>query len=63
MPRRAAIVSQADVARAIRAAKQEGMHPVRIVLTPAGASIEIRETPDIHKQDDEPPKVIPLGAL
>jgi len=32
MPRRAASVTQADVARAIRAAKQEGMHPVRIVL-------------------------------
>jgi len=63
MPRRAAIVSQADVARAIRAAKQEGMHPVRIVLTPAGASIEIRDTPDIHSAPEPETKLESLEVI
>jgi hypothetical protein len=63
VPRRAAIVSQADVARAIRAAKQEGMHPVRIVLTAAGASIEIRDTPDIHNGPEPETKLEPLEVI
>ena len=63
MPRRAAIVSQADVARAIRAAKQEGMHPVRIVLTATGASIEIRDTPDIHSAPEPETKLEPLEVI
>lgn len=62
VPRRPATITQADVARAIRAAKQEGWRSVRII-TPTGATIEIGETPDIHRQNDEGPKIIPLGAL
>lgn len=46
MPRRAASITQADVARAIRAAKQTGAGPVRIMpdgtilidMQPAGRS-------------------------
>jgi hypothetical protein len=63
MPRRAATVTQADVARAIRAAKQEGMHPVRIVLTGTGASIEIRDTPDIHSGSETETKLEPLEVI
>lgn len=42
MPRARAAVTQADVARAIRAAKQEGWHSVRIVM-PGGGVIELGE--------------------
>lgn len=62
MPRRAATVTQADVARVIRAAKQEGLHLVRIVITAEGASIEISETPG-DRREPEMPKLEPLQVI
>lgn len=44
MSRRPAAITQADVARAIRAAKAEGWRGIRLVL-PKGAVIEITEQP------------------
>jgi hypothetical protein len=49
--RRPAIVTQADIARVIRAAKQEGAAAVEVHI-PTGASIIIRLTPA-----DAPPLV------
>lgn len=46
MPRRAATVTQADVARAIRAAKQEGLTVTRIVVRPDGAFVETADAPE-----------------
>ena len=63
MPRRAATVTQADLARAIRAAKQEGLHPVRIVISAAGATIEISETPDIHSDTEPEADLEPLEVI
>ncbi|MDR7037416.1 hypothetical protein J2X36_002163 [Methylobacterium sp. BE186] len=40
MPRRPATVTQADVARIIRAAKAAGLPVVRIVARPDGISVE-----------------------
>lgn len=44
MPRRAATITQADVARTIRAAKQAGADTVEVV-TIGGAKIIVRLTP------------------
>ena len=54
MPRRPAKVTQADIARAIRAAKEAGSHEVtvdgngviRIALTTGSASIAPKNSPD-----------------
>ena len=40
MSRRAAAVTQADIARAIRAARQAGLEVLRLVARPDGVSIE-----------------------
>jgi hypothetical protein len=45
MSRRPANVLQADIARAIRAAKQAGLTIVRIVARPDGVSLETDEAP------------------
>lgn len=56
MPRRAATISQADVARAIRAARQEGAAEVE-VRTVGKSSIVIRlapsTAPEISPEDSE----------
>jgi hypothetical protein len=44
MPRRPALVTQADVNRAIRAARQAGLVITRIVARPDGVSIETAES-------------------
>jgi hypothetical protein len=44
MPRRAATVTQADVHRAIRAARQAGLTIYRVVARPDGVSIETVES-------------------
>lgn len=62
MSRRAASVTQADVARAIRAAKQEGWHVVRIV-TPRGATIEIGDIPDIPSPPEPEAELEPLEVM
>ncbi len=59
MPRKAASINQADIARAIRVAKQQGWNVVRIT-TPAGGTIEISESPDNRTETEE---FEPLGAL
>lgn len=45
MPRRGAIVSQADVARSIRAALSAGLRVVRVVARPDGVAIETEDAP------------------
>jgi hypothetical protein len=52
MPRRAAIVTQADVARTLRAVMAVGLHVVRIVTRADGVSIETVET--VVTDSDEP---------
>ena len=60
MPRRPAAITQADVARAIRAAKQEGWRAVRLVL-PSGATIEIGDNPQVPQAPPvEPKRVVVL---
>lgn len=44
MPRRPALVTQADVNRAIRAARQAGLVITRIVARPDGVAIETSES-------------------
>ncbi len=45
MPRRAALVSQADITRAIRAAKDAGLPVLRIVVRPDGVAVETSADP------------------
>lgn len=45
MSRRPATVTQADVARAIRAARQAGLTVVRVVARPDGVAIETADAP------------------
>lgn len=62
MSRRPAAVTQADVRRAIRAAKQEGWHSVRVTV-PGGATIEIAEAPVIHSDRPAEEKLEPLESI
>jgi hypothetical protein len=50
MGNRAAIVSQADIARVIRACRQEGVRVMRIVVRKDSVSIEAADG-DSHPQD------------
>lgn len=52
MPRRPATVTQADVARALRAARQEGVEVRRIVIRSDGVSLELA--------DEEPSPSVPV---
>jgi hypothetical protein len=56
MPRRAATIQQADIARIIRAAKQEGASEV-VVQMPGQVTIRIKLTPppekNKHFEDEE----------
>lgn len=45
MPRRAATVTQADVSRAIRAARAAGLTVLRIVARTGGISVETSDMP------------------
>ena len=49
MPRRAASVTQADIARAIRAMKAEGCPAVRVVMRDGGVIVEPAEA-DVERQ-------------
>jgi hypothetical protein len=40
MPRRAALISQADVARAVRALKRNAVGRVRLILEPGKVTVE-----------------------
>lgn len=57
MPRRGASVTQADVARIIRAVMQTGLPVVRVVARPDGVSVETQAAPDapplMPVEDDE----------
>lgn len=46
MPRRGASVTQADVARIIRAVMQTGLPIVRVVARPDGISVETQPAPE-----------------
>lgn len=43
MPRRAATVTQADIARAIRAVQAAGLQVMRVVVRPDGVAVETVE--------------------
>lgn len=64
MPRRAAIITQADLARAIRAMKQEGYAEVRVVFRDGAVIVEPVGSGDGARQDDarrqEPRRTIVL---
>jgi len=47
MPRRPAIVTQADVARSLRAVVAEGLTIIRVVIRPDGVSIETAEAAEV----------------
>lgn len=51
MGNRAAIVSQADIARVIRACRQEGVRVMRIVVRKDSVSIEAANGDGSHPQD------------
>ncbi len=52
MPRRPAAITQADVARAIRAVRAAGLPVVRVVVRPDGIAVETQEHP-AHNSPDE----------
>lgn len=56
MPRRPALVTQADVARAIRAAQATGLVVMRIVARPDGIAIETGAAPSSLTQREPAPK-------
>ena len=45
MPRRPANITQADIARAIRAVQNAGLHVVRVVVRADGIAVETLECP------------------
>lgn len=57
MPRRAALVTQADVARALRACRQAGLAVTRIIVRADGAAIETMAAPPAPAE--ERPEVEP----
>ena len=46
MPRRAAMVTQADIARAIRAIQAAGLPVMRVVVRPDGVAVETVRSDD-----------------
>lgn len=50
MPRRAASVTQADIARAIRAAQAAGLPVLRIVVRADGVAVETTPQPDEERK-------------
>ena len=64
MPRRSATITQADVSRAIRAAKAAGLPIVRIVVRADGIAVEttVGTQADPTRPDavDMPEQIIPL---
>jgi hypothetical protein len=59
MPHRPATVTQADVARTIRAVKATGEKIVRIVVRPDGVAIETVETAPPMPAEEQPPAAEP----
>jgi hypothetical protein len=51
MGNRAAMVSQADIARVIRACRQEGVRVIRIVVRKDSVSIEAADADENNPQD------------
>ena len=51
MGNRAAMVSQADIARVIRACRQEGVRVIRIVVRKDSVSIEAGDADESNPQD------------
>lgn len=63
MPRRPASVTQADIARIIRAAKDAGLPVVRIVARPDGVAVETLAGPSFSGSEEksaEPERVVIL---
>jgi hypothetical protein len=61
MPRRPATVTQADVARSIRAVMAAGLTIIRVVTRPDGVSIETaggEMSPSADLSENEPKKVV-----
>jgi hypothetical protein len=63
MPRRPATVTQADVARSIRAVMAAGLRIIRVVTRPDGVSIETateggQMSPAVASSESEPKKVV-----
>jgi hypothetical protein len=55
---RPAIVSQADVARVIRAAKKAGLEIARIVVRPDGVAVETRRSDEPNETVEPKPEVV-----
>lgn len=65
MPRRPAAITQADVARAIRAVQAAGLPVLRVVVRPDGVAVETTERPrdvtdPLHETlaEDRPPVIL-----
>lgn len=52
MPRRPANITQADIARAIRAVQNAGLHVVRVVVRAYGIAVETVEHRDPQNETD-----------
>jgi hypothetical protein len=58
MPRRAATITQADVARTIRAVMAAHLTIIRVVTRPDGVSIETAETAPVELLPVEPKQIV-----
>lgn len=65
MPRRPAAITQADVARAIRAVQAAGLPILRVVVRPDGVAVEtterlrnLTESPYEPLAEDRPPVIL-----
>ncbi len=63
MPRRPALITQADVSRAIRAVQAVGLDVAAVVVRPDGVSVETRPSNVIAGDRDRPSLQIDEGAV
>ena len=57
MPRRAAVVTQADIARAIRVVQEAGLPVIRVVVRSDGVAVETVRPPDQNGDPQLPDEV------
>ncbi|TXM72710.1 hypothetical protein FV218_12640 [Methylobacterium sp. WL69] len=57
MPRRAAVVTQADIARAIRAVQAAGLPVMRVIVRSDGVAVETVRPPDQNADPQLPNEV------
>lgn len=63
MPRRAATVTQADIARAIRAIQAAGLPVMRVVVRPDGVAVETIRSEEAVNEGAAPAEVASEGRV